>query len=146
MFISESRSFYRCGNPGSLSSVVKRPDKKLQSQFSSICAQIAVLLSMEKSEQTKGIVKYLQDSFFYLYPDNMDLVTKARQMAHDLGGGSLSLPRLGWKYAWIKELFGWKVAKNICFAVPGIKTTLKVTSEKLHDRFSTIRPVVRPRD
>ena len=101
---------------------------------------------MEKSERTKAAcVKYLQDSFFYLYPDNMELVTKARQMAHDLGG-ELSLPRLGWKYAWIKELFGWKVAKNICFAVPGIKTTLKVTSEKLHDRFSTVRPVARPGD
>ncbi len=134
-FIPEAQSFYRCGNSGSLSSVVKRPDKKLQSQFSSIRSQVGILLSMEESKRTRAAcVKYLQDSFFYFYPDNMELVTKAQDMARNLGG-ELLLPRLGWKYAWIKELFGWKIAKNVCFSIPGIKTALKMNYCRLLDKF-----------
>jgi len=135
-FDSSALSFYRTGNPGSLSSVAKRPEKKLQSQFLSTSSQIAVLLSMDQSVKTKAAcVKFLQDALIYFYPDNMKLVAEAEELARDLGG-KLSPPQLSWKYSWIKNVFGWQIAKNVCFSVPAIKTSLRMSCYRLLGKFS----------
>jgi hypothetical protein len=36
----------------------------------------------------------------------------------------LEEPRLSWKYAWMKLIFGWKAAKWAVMVLPGYKTSL----------------------
>jgi hypothetical protein len=56
-------------------------------------------------------VKYLQRFLIYFYPERPDLVKQAEQLAVDLGG-RLEVPRLSWKYAWLRKVFGWTAAKQ----------------------------------
>jgi hypothetical protein len=37
-------------------------------------------------------------------------------------GGSLALPRLRWKYAWIEPLLGWSLATRAQYFLPDLKT------------------------
>jgi hypothetical protein len=54
----------------------------------------------------------------YFYPERLDLISQLETLASDLGG-RLQRPRLPWKYAWIKSLFGWTCAKQVQQALQG---------------------------
>ncbi|UFS71080.1 glycosyltransferase family 2 protein [Geomonas sp. RF6] len=130
-FVDGPKSYYRYANAGSLSSMAYRPQHKLQSQFASISSQIEVLLSLEASgRSTAASLKFLQDSLIYFYPDSPELVRKAEDLARRLGG-SLVVPTLGWKYAWLARLFGWKAAKAACFALPAVKAAAQSRFDKM---------------
>jgi glycosyltransferase involved in cell wall biosynthesis len=130
-FIPEAKSFYRIGNPSSLSSLAKISDKKLESQFFSICAHISALLSLEDSVRTRKVcLQFLQRKFIYFYPDKKDIVIRARELARELGG-NLSAPELKWKYSFFKNLFGWTMAKKMVFKLPTVKLLLRKNFDKL---------------
>jgi len=110
-FIPEARVFYRMSGTNSLS-YIGRSDRKMEAQFLSMQLHIGYLRSLEDSERVRAVcVKFLQDSLPWFYPDRLDIVKQAEQLAATLGG-RLEVPRLSWKYAWIQKCFGWPLAKR----------------------------------
>jgi hypothetical protein len=93
-------------------------------QWKSMELHIAYIRSLEDSERVRtACVKYLQNWFPNFYPDSPGLVAKAYEMAKALGG-SLTEPHLSWKYAWIRALFGWSLARRAQVTLPAVKWAL----------------------
>jgi glycosyltransferase involved in cell wall biosynthesis len=110
-FVPDARMFYR-RQLDSLSQTGRSP-KKLESQFLALQLQIRHVRSLEDSERVRSVcVKFLQHYASCFYPERPDLFQKIEQMAAGLGG-RLEMPRLPWKYAWIKAIFGWNTAKQV---------------------------------
>ena len=110
-FIWGARSYYRRSGFQSLSNV-DGSNKKFDSQFLSMRLHIGYLRSLEDSELARvTCVRYLENWLPCFYPERMDLVQEAQQLAASLGG-RLSLPEASWKYAWIEKLFGFAAAKH----------------------------------
>jgi hypothetical protein len=57
-------------------------------------------------------VRYLRNWLISFYPERFDIVKQVEQMAMDLGE-QLGPPCLSWKYSWVKEIFGWHLAKRV---------------------------------
>lgn len=109
-FVPEARVFYR-RSLGSLS-YIGRSNRKMEAQYLSMELNVKYIRSLEDSERVRAAcVTYLQNWLPNFYPERMDIVEKAQQLASSLGG-RLEIPRLSWKYAWIKTLFGWTAAKR----------------------------------
>jgi peptidoglycan/xylan/chitin deacetylase (PgdA/CDA1 family) len=73
---------------------------------------IGYLRSLEDSERVReACLNYLRSSQIHFYPDKLDIINQADELAKDLGG-QLGTPGLSWKYAWIKSIFGWRYAKS----------------------------------
>src|SRR6266404_3008554 len=105
-FVTEAKSYYRMSSSTSQSSV-DRSREKLDSQFLSMQLHIGYLRSLEDSERTRAAcVSYLQSSLIYFYPEWLDIVRQAEEMAGDLGG-QLEVPRMPWKYSWIETILGY---------------------------------------
>ncbi|MEO7863562.1 MAG: hypothetical protein ABIU05_24620, partial [Nitrospirales bacterium] len=116
-FVPEAFSYVSTVNAGSLSKNIHLSKNKLDSQFESMCLHIQYLRSMEDSQRTRAAcLKYLQRWLIYFYPEHADIVARANRLANELGG-QLQTPELGWKWDWIRRLFGWAVAKRISFAM-----------------------------
>ena len=56
------------------------------------------------------------------YPERPGIVAELQSLAGQLQG-HLEEPRLRWKYAWMKPLFGWKAAKWAEMALPQLKAS-----------------------
>ena len=122
-FVPQARVYYRMSGTASLS-YVGRSDRKLEAQLCSMKLHIGYLHSLDGSERARrACVTYLQNWLIYFYPERMDLVEQAEQMARDLGG-KLEIPKLSWKYAWIRAIFGWPIAKRIQRFLPNIRWSL----------------------
>ena len=52
-------------------------------------------------------VQYMQNWLNAFYPDRMDLIEEMKAKASELGG-TLEIPRLSWKYSWMKSVLGVK--------------------------------------
>ncbi len=110
-FVPDSKVYYRDSGSSSLS-YIGRSDKKRVAQMCSMQLHIKYLRSLEDSERTRAAsVQYLQNWLIFFYPERMDLVEQAQQMAKELGG-QLEPPYLSWKYSWIRAAFGWHVARQ----------------------------------
>jgi peptidoglycan/xylan/chitin deacetylase (PgdA/CDA1 family) len=73
---------------------------------------IRYLLSLEDSERSReACLNYLRSSQIHFYPDRVDILKQANELAKNLGG-QLGTPGLSWKYTWIKSIFGWRFAKR----------------------------------
>jgi len=84
----------------------------MEEQFRSMRLHIKYLRSLEDTDRTRqASVQYLQNWLIEFYPDRLDIVREAERLAADLGG-RLKIPKLSWKYEWIRRLFGWKLAKE----------------------------------
>lgn len=57
------------------------------------------------------------------YPDRPDIVAELQGLAAQLHG-QLEVPRLGWKYAWMKPIFGLKTARRAQVMLPQLKASL----------------------
>jgi glycosyltransferase involved in cell wall biosynthesis len=138
-FIPGARSYYRRSGFQSLSNV-DASNKKLDSLFLSMRLHIGYLRSLEDSERVRAAcVKYLQDWLPCFYLERIDLLKEAEQMAAALGG-RLELPRFSWKYAWIKTLFGWRVAKQVQRRYNEAKWSVLRSWDKALFRFDKQRP------
>jgi len=111
-FVSEARMYYRVAASNSLS-YIGRSDRKLDAQWRSVQLHIRSLRTVEDSQRARrACVRLLQNNLSHFYPERLDIVTQAEQMAADLGG-QLEIPRLSWKYSWIKAALGWGAAKRV---------------------------------
>ena len=59
----------------------------------------------------------------YFYPERPDLFAEVQKLAAQLED-KLETPRLRWKYAWMKPMFGWKAAKWAQMMSPQVKDSL----------------------
>lgn len=123
-FVPEAKVYYR--SPGSKNvSYVGYSRRKIESRFRSVQLHINYLRSLEDSERVRAAcVRYLQTYLIYFYPENPHIVNRADQLARELGG-RLEIPRLRWKYSWIKPLFGWKLAKLAQLFLPRVRWALE---------------------
>ena len=79
---------------------------------------VQYLRSLEESERVrKACLTYMQNWFDNFYPERPDIVAELQAMAAQLQG-RLEVPRLRWKYAWMKPIFGWKAAKRAQRVLP----------------------------
>ena len=122
-FVPKSKVYYRMAGPSNLS-YIENSDKKCVAQMCSMQLHIKYLRSLEDSERTRAAcVQYLQNWLVSFYPERMDLVEQAQQMAKDLGG-KLEVPHLSWKYSWIRTVFGWEPAKRAQLLLREVKLSL----------------------
>jgi glycosyltransferase involved in cell wall biosynthesis len=121
-FVPEGRVFYRSSNSNRIS-YIGNSDKKRNSLLLSMIMHIQYIRSLEDSERVrKACVTYLQNWYDIFYPDRPDIIALVQALAVELQG-HLEVPRLRWKYAWMKPLFGWKAAKWAQRVAPETKSS-----------------------
>lgn len=122
-FVQEARVFYRMPGATNLSHI-GRSSKKLEAHFRSMQLHIGYLRSLEESDRVRAAcVRYLQNWLIHFYPERLDIVKQAEQIAAGMGR-QLVVPSLSWKYAWIQKAFGWSLAKRIQTLLPQCKWSM----------------------
>jgi len=128
-FIKEAKSYYRRWHLGSLSRT--NSYEACESLLLSLKLSIGYLRSLEDSDRTrKASLKLLQNWSHYFYPEKYELVKRLNAFAKELHGELLP-PDLGWKYSYIKTIFGWQAAKETRDIVRKIKFSSSVSWDKL---------------
>ena len=119
-FVSGTGVFYRDVGANRLSGL-SNSDRKKDALLLAMRLHMQHVRSLEDSERVrKACLTYMQNWYSAFYPERPDLMAAVHFMAAELHG-KLEPPRLGWKYAWIKPVFGWKVAKWAQWALPQLK-------------------------
>lgn len=122
-FAAEARMFKRMTPSASRLSFVGMSDRKKEALLLSMKLHVQYLRSLEESERVrKACLAYLQTWFPNFYPERPDLVAEVQAMAAELQG-QLETPRLRWKFAWMRPIFGWKAAKWAQMALPEYKSS-----------------------
>ncbi len=122
-FVAGTGVYYRASGAGSISYIGNSVQKK-KSLLLSMQLQIQYLLALENSERARtACITYLQNWYENFYLERSDLAAEAQKIAAELGG-SLEEPRLRWKFAWLKPLFGWGIAKSAQMTLPRMKASL----------------------
>jgi len=122
-FVPGARVFYRMTPPNRVSHI-GRSDKKKDARFLSMQLHVQYLQSLENSDRVRAAcVAYLQNWLIVFYPERADIVRELEKLASSLGGW-LEMPRLRWKYAWIKLIFGWNLGKRAEIDFPQLKAYL----------------------
>ena len=122
-FVPEARVFYR-QTPSSRLSYIGRSNKKQDSMLLSMQLQVKYIQSLEESDRVRAAcLAFLQNDLIDFYPERPDIVEELGKLARRLGG-RLETPRLRWKYAWMKPLFGWGPAKRAQNVLPQLKASL----------------------
>jgi glycosyltransferase involved in cell wall biosynthesis len=123
-FVAEARMFHRIIGTTQMSHV-GNSDRKRESLLRSLKRHIQLLRSLEESERVrKACLAYMQTWYGHFYPDRPDLAAQLQALAAQLHG-RLEEPRLQWKYAWMKPVFGWKAAKWAERMLPNFKVSLR---------------------
>ena len=123
-FVPEAKVYYRASGASSLS-YIGRSDRKMEAQWLSMQLHVRYVRSLDDSPRARAAcVQYLQNWLIFFYPERMDLVTEAQSMANELGG-NLHVPRLSWKYSWIRAAFGRDIAKRAQRVLPAISWELR---------------------
>jgi glycosyltransferase involved in cell wall biosynthesis len=129
-FVSGTGIFYRM-SPSNRISYIGNSAKKKESLARSMKLHIRYIRSLEDSERIRtACVTYLQNWYCHFYPERSDLVADLQELADELGG-RLEAPRLRWKYAWMRPVFGWKMAKSVQNGVPQVKACMLRQWDKL---------------
>jgi glycosyltransferase involved in cell wall biosynthesis len=137
-FVLESRVLYRSVGTMSLSHI-GQSNSKLEALWRSMQLHIRYLRSLEDSSRVRAAcVKYLQNYVIDFYPLRLDIVGQMHQTAKDLGA-QLELPRLSWKYSWIRVVFGWGWAQRAQLLLPSVKWSLIRRWDKAVFRFKNRR-------
>jgi glycosyltransferase involved in cell wall biosynthesis len=112
-FIRGAKTFYRVTGPQSLGNV-DTSNKKLESAWLSMRLHVQYFRCLEDSARTRrACVTYLQGWVHHFHPHRPDLVNATQHLAKTLGGEvTLEKPvkLLGWKFAWMKKIFGLEFA------------------------------------
>lgn len=121
-FVPEARVFYRITQSSRLSHI-GASDRKKDAMLIGMKLHVQYLRSLEDSERVrKACLAYLQTWYHNFYPERPDIVAELQSLARQLQG-YLEEPRLRWKYAWMKPVFGWKAAKWAQSALPQLKAS-----------------------
>ena len=128
-FVREARSYYRLSGFGQLS--MSASEKACESLFLSLDLSIRHLRSLEDSERTRRVsLAALQKSLYRFYPERAELVEKINALASELGG-KLSAPNHGWKFDFVRSVFGWKTANWVMPALRKLKLSMIVKWDEL---------------
>jgi glycosyltransferase involved in cell wall biosynthesis len=123
-FVPGAKVFYRI-TPSTRLSYIGRSDKKKDAQLLSMRLHVKYIRSLEESYRVRAAcITYLQNWMINFYPERPDIVQELETLAVSMGG-RLEAPRLRWKYAWIKPLFGGSAAKNAQIVLPQLKASLQ---------------------
>ena len=142
-FVPGTGIYYRV-SPSNRISYIGGSGKKKDSLLLSMKLHIQYLLSLEDSERVrKACLVYMQNWYHNFYPERIDSVMELQALAAQLQG-RLEAPRLRWKYAWMKPIFGWKVAKWAQSALPIFKTSCLRQYDKAIFRLGTGRSAGNP--
>jgi glycosyltransferase involved in cell wall biosynthesis len=121
-FVPEARVFYRITPSGRLSQI-GASDRKKDAMLIGMKLHIEYIRLLEDSDRVRqACLAYLQNWYSTFYPERPDLVAELQTLAAQLEG-RLEEPRLRWKYAWMKPVFGWKTAKWAQMALPQLKAS-----------------------
>ena len=85
---------------------------------------------------------YLQTWLHSFYPERPDLVAELQSIAAELQG-HLERPRLGWKYACMTAIFGWKSAKRAQRVFSQMRSALTMYLDEWMYRFEKRRSQAR---
>jgi glycosyltransferase involved in cell wall biosynthesis len=130
-FVPGAKVYYRAPGPSNLS-YAGRSSKKLESQYLSLKLHIGYTRAVELSPRVDAAcVQYLQWWCGHFVPDRMDLFEQLAGLAKGFGG-ELSIPKLSWKYEWIKRAFGWESALRVR---EGIRRGRKVAAQFIERQF-----------
>lgn len=122
-FVPDARVFYRMSGSGSLS-YIGHSNKKMEAQLLSMRLHIGYIRSLEDSPRVReACVQYLQNWLINFYPERLDLVEEASQLARELGG-ELQEPRFSWKYSGLAATCGVAVAKRAQITLPRVKWSM----------------------
>jgi glycosyltransferase involved in cell wall biosynthesis len=122
-FVPGPKVYYRISTSARLSHI-GQSDKKKDAQLLSMKLHVKYIRSLEDSDRVRAAcITYLETWLMNFYPERPDIVQQLQELAVTLGG-RLEMPRLRWKYAWIKALFGWRLAKNAQMVLPQIKASI----------------------
>ena len=121
-FVPGTGVFYRVTGSNRMS-YIGNSDRKKDAMLLSMKLHIQYLRSLEESERVrKACLAYLQNWYDDFYPERPDIVAELQALAAQLQG-HLEAPRLRWKYAWMKPMFGWKAAKWAQGTLPQLKAS-----------------------
>ena len=122
-FVPEAKAFYRITPPNRLS-YIGLSEKKQDALLLSIQLHVTYVQWLEDSDRVRtACVRFMQDLLIYFYPERPDIVAELETLALRFGG-RLKAPRLRWKYAWMKPLFGLNSAKQAQLVLPQLKSSL----------------------
>lgn len=128
-FVAEARVFYRVSNSNRIS-YIGASYKKKASLLRSMKLHVRYLRSLEESERVrKACLTYLQTWSEQFYPERPDMFEELQVLAAELQG-RIDPPTLGWKYSWIKPVFGMKAAKWARRVLPETKSWLNREVDK----------------
>jgi glycosyltransferase involved in cell wall biosynthesis len=134
-FIPEARVLYRIPGSNNLS-YMGRSDRKMEALFLSMKLHIAYIRSLEDTGRVRATcVKFLQTSLPNFYPERLDIVKEAEQLARVLGGRLEIPPSLSWKYAIIQKSFGWPLAKRAQIFLRWCRRSMNQYWDKALSRF-----------
>jgi glycosyltransferase involved in cell wall biosynthesis len=121
-FVPGTGIYYRASGTGSIS-YIGDSDQKKESLLVSMKLHIQYLRSLEESERVRNAcLTYLQNWYHIFYPERSDLVADLQSLAAQLQG-HMEEPCLRRKYAWIKPVLGWKIAKKAQYELPQLKAS-----------------------
>jgi len=110
-FCNGARTFYRSGNPSSVSGMKSR--RAWESALLSLQLGTSGLLARERSSRTLGACATVFQRFAYeVYAHQPDLAMIAEQAANELGGSS-EAPAGGPLFKSLSSLVGWRRAAQI---------------------------------
>jgi glycosyltransferase involved in cell wall biosynthesis len=122
-FVPDARVYYRASGVGSLS-YIGDSNRKREAQWRSMQLHIGHLRSLEDTPRVRAAcVTYIQNWLSSFCPERPDLIDEMQAMAAALGG-ELEMPRLSWKYSWIKSVFGPALAHKARIRAPRLKWAL----------------------
>ena len=122
-FVPEGKVFYRI-TPSNRLSYIGYSNEKKEAMCVSMRLHVKYLQSLENSDRVRAAcLTYLQNWLIQFYPERPDIVEELLKLAKELGG-RLETPQLRWKYAWLKPLLGYRLAKNAQTVLPRLKQSL----------------------
>ena len=138
-FVPGSRVFYRFSREGNLG-YIGTSDRKREAMWLSMQLHVGYLRSLDNGARARAAcIRYLQDGLVSFYPERIDLISMAQDLARQLGGG-LERPKLPWKYRWANTLLGAKRAWQMQRDLSGLKWRVLGNVDKfLWDFFSSTR-------
>jgi len=143
-FVPEAKVFYRRTPSLNRVSYIGDSDGKKDSMVVSMKLHVHYLRSLEDSDRVrKACCAYLQTWFHNFYPERPDLVAELQSIAAELHG-HLEEPRLGWKYALMKPIFGWKSAKRAQRVFSQMRSAPMMCLDKWMYRFEKRRSKMGP--
>lgn len=121
-FVPNTGIYYRATTPNSVS-YIGNSNRKKDSLFLSMKLHVQYLLSLEDSPRSReACLTYIRDWYPNFYPERQEIIEELQKIAAGLQG-HLEEPSLRWKFAWIRPVFGWKLAKWAQTALPIFKAT-----------------------